>query len=108
MYSVLSYAVAQRTREFAIRAAVGATHGRLVASVLREGVILSAVGIAAGTLLALQSSGLLSHLLFGVSTTDPTVFAAAAAGLALVAAAGYLIPAARAVKADPIQALRGE
>ena len=65
-------------------------------------------GIAAGSLLALQSSGLIGHLLFGVSATDPAVFAAAAAGLALVAAAGYLIPAARAARADPIQALRGE
>ena len=108
VYSVLSYAVAQRTREFAIRAAIGATRGRLVASVLREGMVLSGVGIAAGALLALQSSGLLSHLLFGVSATDPAVFAAAGTGLALVAAAGYLIPAARASKADPVQALRGE
>ena len=108
VYSVLSYAVAQRTREFAIRAAVGATRGRLVASVLREGVLLSGVGIVAGALLALQSSGLLGHLLFGVSAKDPVVFLAAGAGLALVAAAGYLIPATRAAKADPIQALRGE
>jgi putative ABC transport system permease protein len=108
VYSVLSYAVAQRTREFAIRAAVGATRGRLIAGVLREGLMLSAAGIAAGSLLALQSSGLIGHLLFGVSATDPAVFIAAAAGLALVAAAGYLIPAARAARADPIQALRGE
>jgi ABC-type antimicrobial peptide transport system permease subunit len=108
VYSVLSYAVAQRMREFAIRAAVGASRATLVTMVFREGALLSFIGIVAGILLALQSSGLLSHLLFGVSATDPLVFGAAAAGLAIVAAAGYLIPAARAAKADPIGALRGE
>jgi ABC-type antimicrobial peptide transport system permease subunit len=106
VYSVLSYAVAQRMREFAIRAAVGASRGRLVASVLREGAFLSALGIGAGLAIAFQASGLLRRLLFGVSETDPVVFAVAAVGLAIVAAAGYLIPATRAAKADPIQALR--
>jgi putative ABC transport system permease protein len=108
VYSVLSYAVAQRTREFAIRSAVGATRGTLVASVMREGALLSGVGIAGGIGLALLSSGLLSRLLFGVSTRDAFVFGAAAIGLATVAAAGYFIPATRASKADPIGALRGE
>ena len=108
VYSVLSYAVAQRTREFAIRAAVGASRGRLVTMVLREGLLMSGAGIVIGTALALQASGLLRRLLCGVSETDPVVFGLAAVGLAAVAAAGYLIPAARAAKADPIGALRGE
>jgi ABC-type antimicrobial peptide transport system permease subunit len=108
VYSVLSYAVAQRTREFAIRAAVGASRGRLVTMVLREGLLLSGAGIVTGTILALQASGLLRRLLYGVSETDPLVFTAAAVGLAAVAATGYLIPAARAANADPIVALRGE
>ena len=108
VYSVLSYAVAQRMREFAIRAAVGASRRRLVTMVLGEGVLLSGVGIVVGTVLALQVSGLLKRLLYGVSETDPVVFGAAAIGLAAVAAAGYVIPAARAAHADPIAALRGE
>jgi predicted permease len=108
VYSVLSYAVAQRSREFAIRAAIGARRGSLLVLVLREGAILSGVGIAAGLLLAISAAGLLQHLLFGVDARDSTVLAAAAAGLTAVAAAGYLIPAARASSADPIQTLRGE
>ncbi len=108
VYSVLSYAVAQRAREFAIRAAVGASRGRLVTMVLREGALVSGAGIVIGTALALQASGLLRRLLYGVSETDPIVFGVAAVGLAAVAAAGYLVPAARAAKADPIGALRGE
>ncbi len=108
VYSVLSYAVAQRTREFAIRAAVGASRIRLVTMVLREGAVLSGVGIAAGTVLALQASGLLRRLLYGVSETDPAVFVLAAAALAVAAAAGYLIPAARAARTDPIVALKSD
>jgi putative ABC transport system permease protein len=108
VYSVLSYAVAQRMREFAIRAAVGAARAPRVSMVLREGVLLSGAGIICGTLLALQASGLLRRLLYGVSETDPIVFAVAAVGLAAVAAAGYLIPAARAARANPIHALRLE
>jgi hypothetical protein len=108
VYSVLSYAVAQRTREFAIRAAVGASWGRLITMVLAEGALLSGAGIVIGTALALQASGLLRRLLYGVSETDPVVFGLAAAGLAAVAAAGYLIPAARAARVDPIAALKGE
>ena len=108
VYSVLSYAVAQRMREFAIRSAIGASRRQLVSMVLREGLLLSAAGIVIGTALALQASGLLKRLLYGVSETDPTVFAAAAIGLALVGAAGYLIPASRAAGADPVEALRGE
>lgn len=108
VYSVLSYAVAQRMREFAIRSAIGASRRQLVSMVLREGALLSLVGIVIGTGLALQASGLLRRLLFGVSETDVAVFAAAAIGLAVVGAAGYLIPATRAAKADPIVALRGE
>jgi hypothetical protein len=108
VYSVLSYAVAQRGREFAIRAAIGARRASLVGLVLREGALLSVIGIAAGVLLAIPAAGLLQHLLYGVDARDVTVLAAAAAGLTAVAAAGYLIPAARASRADPIQTLRGE
>jgi putative ABC transport system permease protein len=108
VYSVLSYGVAQRTREFAIRAAVGASRSRIVALVLREGAMMSGLGIVLGTLLGLQASGLLSHLLFGVSATDPVVFALAAMGLAAVSAGGYLIPAMRASRVEASEALRGE
>jgi putative ABC transport system permease protein len=108
IYSVMSYTVAQRERELAIRAAVGATRSSLLSMVLREGLILSGAGIAAGALLAFAASGVLRSLLYQVSATDPIVFAASAFGLAAIALAGYLIPAARASRVEPVVALRSE
>jgi putative ABC transport system permease protein len=108
IYSVMSYTVAQRERELAIRAAVGATRASLLSMVLREGLILSGAGIAAGALLAFAASGVLRSLLYQVSATDPIVFAASAVGLAAIALAGYLVPAARASRVEPVVALRSE
>jgi putative ABC transport system permease protein len=108
IYSVMSYTVAQRERELAIRAAVGATRSSLLSMVLREGVWLSGAGIAAGALIALASSSVLGSLLYDVSARDPLVFAGSALGLAAIALAGYLIPAARASRVEPVVALRSE
>jgi putative ABC transport system permease protein len=108
IYSVMSYTVAQRERELAIRAAVGANRSTLLSMVLREGVILSGAGIAAGAMIAFVSSGVLRSLLYEVSATDPMVFAGSALGLAAIAIAGYLIPAARASRVEPVTALRSE
>jgi putative ABC transport system permease protein len=108
IYSVMSYTVAQRERELAIRAAVGASRSSLLSMVLREGLILSGAGIAAGAVLAFAASGVLRSLLYQVSATDPIVFAASAFGLAAIALAGYLIPAARASRVEPVVALRSE
>ena len=108
IYSVMSYTVAQRERELAIRAAVGASRSSLLSMVLREGLILSGAGIAVCTLLAFASSSLLRSLLYEVSATDPMVFAGSALGLAAIALAGYLIPASRASRVEPVTALRSE
>jgi predicted permease len=108
IYSVMSYTVAQRERELAIRAAVGANRSSLLSMVLREGLLLSGAGIVAGVLLALGASRVLGSLLYQVSATDPLVFVASAAGLAAVALAGYLIPATRASRVEPVVALRSE
>ena len=108
IYSVMSYTVAQRERELAIRAAVGASRSSLLSMVLREGLILSGAGIAAGALLAFAASGVLRSLLYQVSATDPIVFAGSAFGLAAIALAGYLIPASRASRVEPVVALRSE
>jgi predicted permease len=108
IYSVMSYTVAQRERELAIRAAVGANRSTLLSMVLREGLILSGAGIAAGALIALAASGVLRSLLYQVSATDPIVFAGSALGLAVIAIAGYVIPAARAARVEPVTALRSE
>ncbi len=108
IYSVMSYTVAQRERELAIRAAVGASRSSLLSMVLREGLMLSGAGIAAGAIIAFAASGVLRSLLYQVSATDPIVFAGSALGLAAIALAGYLIPAARAARVEPVVALRSE
>ena len=108
IYSVMSYTVAQRERELAIRAAVGASRSSLLAMVLREGLLLSGAGIAAGAMIAFAASGVLRSLLYDVSARDPMVFVGSAVGLAAIAMAGYLIPAARAARVEPVTALRSE
>jgi putative ABC transport system permease protein len=108
IYGVMSYTVAQRTRELAIRSAVGASRSMLLAVVVREGFSLSVAGIAAGVVLALAASGVLGALLYDVRATDPVVFVASAVGLAAIALAGYVMPAVRAARVEPVVALRGE
>lgn len=108
IYSVMSYTVAQRERELAIRAAVGANRSSLLSMVLREGLMLSGAGITAGAIIAFVSSGVLRTLLYDVSATDPLIFAGSALGLAAIALCGYVIPAARASRVEPVTALRSE
>ena len=105
IYSVMSYTVAQRTRELAIRSAVGASRAMLLGAVIREGFWLSVAGIMAGVVLALAGSGVLGALLYDVQATDPSVFALSALGLATFALGGYVIPAMRAARVDPVTAL---
>lgn len=108
IYSVMSYTVAQRERELAIRAAVGATRSSLLSMVLREGLLLSGAGIAAGAVMSIMAAGVIRSLLYQVDARDPIVFVASAAGLAGIALAGYLVPAARASRVEPVVALRSE
>jgi putative ABC transport system permease protein len=108
IYGVMSYTVAQRRRELAIRAAVGATRVSLLGLVAKEGLGMSAAGIVVGAAIAWAGSGVLRALLYDVSATDAGVFVAAATGLAAVTLAGSLVPAARAAGTEPVSALRAE
>ncbi|MGH9176496.1 MAG: FtsX-like permease family protein, partial [Vicinamibacterales bacterium] len=108
IYSVMSYTVAHRMRELAIRSALGASHSGLLQLVLREGFIMSAAGIVLGLAGAFGASRLIQALLYQVSPTDPAVFALTAAGVALAAVLGYLMPAFRASRVEPAVALRSE
>jgi len=108
IYSVMSYTVAQRTRELAIRSALGASNGGLLQLVLREGFLMSGVGIAVGLIGALAASRLVQALLYQVSPTDPIVLALTATGVAVAACLGYLLPAFRASRVAPAIALRSE
>jgi putative ABC transport system permease protein len=108
IYSVMSYTVAQRTRELAIRAALGASHQGLLSMVLREGFFMTGIGIAAGVGGAIATSRLLQALLYQVSPTDPLVLTATAAGITVAALLGYMLPAMRASRVEPAVALRAE
>ncbi len=108
IYSVMSYSVAQRRRELAIRSALGASREGVVALVMREGVWLSAIGIGIGLLGVAGASQVMRTLLYGVSPMDPVVLSLASAGIAAAAAAGVLVPAIRAARVHPATSLRSE
>ena len=106
IYGLIAYSVAQRTREFGIRMALGATRDRLVRSVVRQGATLGAIGVTFGVLAALALTRTLQNFVYGVSTLDPATFVVVAALLLLVAAVASLVPALRAVRLNPTSALR--
>jgi predicted permease len=108
LYSVMSYAVSQRTHEVGIRMALGATPGAVFGLVLREGLRLTVPGLVAGSLVALEAARVISGMLVNVSPSDPLAFASAAAFLGLVAALASYLPARRATRVDPVVALRNE
>jgi putative ABC transport system permease protein len=108
IYSVMSYTVAQRTRELAIRSALGASNQGLLGLVLREGFVMTGVGILVGVAGALAASRLLQVLLYEVSPTDPVVLGGTALGVTGAALLGYLVPALRASRVQPAAALRAE
>jgi putative ABC transport system permease protein len=107
LYSSLSYVVAQRARELAIRVALGADTGAIARLVLGEGAATVAAGLAAGTALSLALTRALSAQLYGVTATDPATFVGVAAVLGAVALAAVAAPARRAARVDPAAALRG-
>ena len=108
LYGVLGYAVTRRTNEIGIRMALGATRGTVLWSVLRESGILVAIGVAIGVPAALALTRLLSSLLYGVTPTDPWVLSGAVVCLFVVAVAAASQPARRALRVDPLVALRYE
>ncbi len=108
IYGVMAYFVAMRTREIGIRLALGAQRHDVLKLVLRTGMILAVTGLTLGLASAFALSRLMSTLLFEVAPTDPVTFVAVAAFLILVALLACYIPARRAMKVDPLVALRNE
>jgi putative ABC transport system permease protein len=108
LYGVLSYSVTERRREIGVRAALGATRGKLINLVLRQGLAFTVAGLALGLLAAAGASQFLSSLLFGVTPYDTVAFAIAPAVLIVVALVACLVPAWRAAAVDPAEALRAE
>jgi predicted permease len=108
VYSSVSYAVSQRTHEFGVRVALGASSGRIVREVVGDGVRTVALGAVAGVLLAMASGRIIASLLYGVSPSSPTAMMLAASVLLILAAVASLAPAWRAGRADPVTALRSD
>jgi predicted permease len=108
VYGITSYTVGQRTREVGIRIALGAQRGDIFRLIVGQGVAISLIGAGAGLVASLALTQFLSSQLFGVGARDPLTFAAVALLLTLVASLACWIPARRAAKVDPMEALRSE
>jgi putative ABC transport system permease protein len=108
LYGAVSYWVTQRTREIGIRMALGANRREVLWLVLKQGMTLTAFGVAIGLVAAFMLTRLLSNMLFGIAPNDPATFAAVTILLALVAVLACMIPARRAASIEPMQALRAE
>lgn len=108
IYGVLAYDVSQRTREIGVRGAIGASHGEIIALILKQGLWKTGFGIGLGLIGAVLLSRSMTSLLFGVTPTEPLVYAAVALVLVVVALLASYLPARRAAKIDPLVALRDE
>jgi ABC-type antimicrobial peptide transport system permease subunit len=108
IYGVMSYAVTRRVREIGIRSALGASRQEIVGLVLRQGMRVAGIGMAAGLVAAVALTRLMSALLYGVSPADPLTLVAVTVLLGAIALLACYIPARRATAVDPLIALRSE
>jgi FtsX-like permease family protein len=108
LYGIKAYSVARRTREIGIRIALGAQAGAVLRMIMREGLVMLISGVAIGLLLAIATAKLLSGILYGVSALDPIAFTVAPLVLTIAALIATWLPARRATRVDPAQALRAE
>ncbi|PYK47725.1 MAG: hypothetical protein DME51_13095 [Verrucomicrobia bacterium] len=108
VYGVMAYSVSQRTRELGIRMALGAQTSQVIQLVLRQGMSLAVIGLGLGLFAAFGSTRLAGSLLYGVNPSDPVIFVGVTSLLAFAAFAACYFPARRALKINPVTALRTE
>ena len=108
VYGVMAYSVAARTREIGVRVALGAQPSNVFGMIVRQGLAAAAVGLTLGLMGAVALGRVLTRLLYGVTPTDGPTFIAVTAVLLVVTLAACLVPARRAVRVDPLEALRSE
>ena len=108
LYGVISYTVARRTQEIGIRMALGAGGRRIASMIMREAIIMLAIGLTVGLGISLYAAQAVKAMLYNLKPTDPPTFAMAAGALAIVAVGASYLPALRASRLDPMVALREE
>jgi len=108
LYGVISYMVIRRRNEIGIRMALGADRARVLGLIMREAAMLLTAGLGAGTVLALVGAKAATSLLFGLKAHDPETFILSVSLLAIVSLAASALPAYRAARVDPLEALRNE
>jgi len=108
IYGVIAYSVSQRTREIGVRMALGAQRPTVTKMFVRQGLLLTGFGVAAGLVAAVLVMRLMSSLLFKVNPTDPITYAAVSVGLVVTAWLASYVPSRRAATVDPVEALRAE
>jgi len=108
LFALMSYAVSRRTREIGIRMALGAKRTQVLSSVLGRTLLLCASGISMGAIATLAAGRLLSAILYGISPRDPATYGAALVVMIAVALVACWTPATRAIRTDPVRALREE
>jgi putative ABC transport system permease protein len=108
VFGLMSYSVTARTRELGIRLALGAQPRQVLVSIMREGLVLALAGIGIGLAMAFLAVRVIASFLFSVSAADPVTFAAVASLLLVVALTASYVPARRALRVDPIAALRAD
>jgi ABC-type antimicrobial peptide transport system permease subunit len=108
VYGMMAFVVAHETRAIGVRMALGASRERILQTVVRDALSVVLIGLAIGIVAAVVASRAFAALVFGVTTTEPVVYAAVAVVLAALGIAASLVPAWRATKVDPLVALRTE
>ena len=108
IYGVMAFDVTRRSQEIGVRMALGAARSNVLGLVLRQGLALAGIGVALGLILAVVFKRVLQAQLFGIEATDPLTFLSVAGGLLAVATIATLLPALRATRVNPVQALRYE